>query len=315
MGSTYPPGAPSLSGDVLSINRFLKDMPWVLRALRTISDQMFISNRILRGQLFTPNGSIGYEQTESIYADRVPKPVGPSGEYPVTSISTGPASTANTVNWGQDAEITDADIRRLRYDAVNRNFRKLMNSHVLQVDSVALAAVASAVTQNTDALASWAATDGSAKILRDVMRAVAKILGLKQGYMPDTVLCGLDTFANVTSDDKLVAALAREYPGVDNAPVQQGMNSNFVKQIGGLTWVTSPNLPVTGKATVLDSTLLGSFVDEEAPDPGYVRGDNMIQVKTIRDDEHDLWRLRCRRIVVPIVQEPAAAWVINGVDA
>lgn len=313
---TFPPGPPSLSGDVLSINRFLKDTPWVLRTLRDIGDEMFVADKLLTGQLFTESGSIGYETSgESIYADRAPKAVPPGGEYPITPVSTGPASTANTVKWGNDSLIADESISRQKYDVVGRAFRKLMNSHVSTIDSVALSAITSAVTQNTDAIASWKASDGSAKILRDLMRAATSIIKLKQGYMPNAVFVEPDVFANIVSNDDLLKLLPREYPGVESTPVRQGLNSQLMRQIGGFTFITSPNHPVTGKALLLDTTVFGAFADEVLPETGYATGDNGLQVKSIRDEDTDGWRIRARRTTVPIVLEPAAAWLINGVNA
>jgi hypothetical protein len=314
MAVTYPPGFPSLSGDVLQINRFLKDPLWIARYLRTIEQQMFVADKILTGQQYTESGAVGYEQNENIFADRVPKAVQPGAEYPLTPISTGPAQMANTVKWGQDAQVTDEAINRGRFDAVRRSFRKLINSSVSKIDSIALSAVNSAVTQSTAVSGgAWSASDGSARILRDLMRTNSSLIKLKQGYMPDTVFVDLDTFANVTSDDKLVAMLAREMPGVNSSPVVAGMDSPLVKRIGGFTWVTSPNAPITGAATVLDSSLFGTFVDENLPAIGYVRAEGMTQVKTMRDDDNDQYRVRARRITVPLVLEPAAAWKITGV--
>lgn len=311
----YPPGAPTLSGDVLSINRFLKDTPWVLRALRDISNEQFVADKLLTAQFWTESGSLGYEQNESIYADRTPKPVPPGGEYPITPISTGPASTTNTVNWGNDALITDTAIRRFKYPVVQRSFRKLMNTHISTIDSIGLSAVVSAVTQNTNAIASWAGTGSTPQILRDLMRAATNIIKLKQGYMPNAVFVEPDVFANIVSDDNLMKLLPREYPGVESTPVRQGLNSMLMKQIGGFTFITSPNAPVTGKALMLDTTVFGGFTDERADDPGYVQGENGLQVKSIRDDETDGWRIRARRITVPVVLEPGAGWLINGVNA
>lgn len=311
----YPPGVPSLSGDVLSINRFLKETPWVARALRTVGDEQFVSDKLLTGQFFTESGSIGYEQNEGIYADRDPKAVPPGGEYPVTPISTGPASTANTVKWGNDSLITDEAIGRYRYNVVQRAFRKLMNSHIKTIDTIALSAIVSAVTQNTNAIASWATGGGTSKILRDVMRAVTSITNLKQGYMPNAVFVEPAVFANVVSDEELAKLLPREFPGVDSTPVRQGLNGMLMKQIGGLTWITSPNAPVTGKALVVDTTVLGGFADERLTSPDYVQTENGLQVQSIRDKDVDGWRIRARRITVPIVLEPGAGWLINGVNA
>lgn len=317
--TTFPPAPPTLSGDTLSINRFLKNPLWVMRALRTISEQMFISDKILTGQLWTESGSIGYAQTENIYADAAPQPVSPGADYPETTTGTGPASMANTVKWAQKSRITDEDISRSNYDVIKRKFTKLANSHVLQVDSVALAAVASAVTQSTAAIASWAGTGSTPFILRDIMRAHANILALKQGYMPDTVLVDLVAFANIVSDDKLAALLPREVPGVSSAPVLGGWSSPLMHRIGGFNFITSPNLPTNGTAYLLDSKVFGAFTDERVPGPGWVQSDDpgaqRIQVQTIRQEETDSWLVKCRRITVPIIVEPRAAWAITGVDA
>lgn len=310
----YPVAAPSLNGDVLSINRFLKDTPWVARALRTVGDEQFVSDKLLTGQFFTESGSIGYEQNESIYADRAPKAVPPGGEYPITPISTGPASTANVVKWGNDALLTDELISRQRYNVVERSFRKLMNSHIQTIDSVALSAIVSAVSQNTDAIASWKASSG-VKILRDVMRAITSIINLKQGYMPNAVFVEPAVFANVVSDDELMKLLPREFPGVQAAPVTQGLNGSLMRQIGGLMWITSPNAPVSGKALVVDTTVFGAFADERLNSPDYVQTENGLQVQSIRDKDVDGWRIRARRVTVPIVLEPGAGWLINGVNA
>lgn len=315
---TYPPGPPTISGDIISTNRFLKDTPLVARALRTIEQEQLVSDRLLTGQSYTESGSVQYEQDEGIYADREPRAIAPGGEYPLTPISAGEVQTAHTVKWGQDSEVTDESVNRRRNNPVRRALVKLANSSVLKIDGIATSAINSAVTQNTAAAAVW--VSGTPNILRDVLKAVAQLQKLKIGLMPDTVWVDLDVFAAVASDEKLMALFSREYPGVGNAPVQQGLDSPYVRRTGGLTWVTSPVAPISNAAMVLDSSRLGEFVDELLPAPGYVRATGpggrpvgMTQVKTIRDDDNDRWRVRARRITVPVVTEPRAAWKITGV--
>lgn len=318
--TTFPPAPPSLSGDTLSINRFLKDPLWVMRALRTISEQMFVSDKILTGQLWAPAGSIGYEQTENIYADAAPQAVSPGAAYPATTTGTGPANMASTVKWGQKSKISDESISRLNYDVVKRKFTKLANSHVKTIDSVALSAIASAVTQTTAAIEPWTGGSGAPSIMRDVMLAYANIIDLLQGYQPDVVFCDTLTFAYAVSDPTLLAMLPREVPGIGNAPAVSGWESQYMRRIGGFTWIASPNLPTsTQYAYLIDSKIFGSFVDERVPGPGWVQSDDpgasRIQVKTVRDEDTDSWDVFCRRITVPIIVEPHAAWAITGVGA
>ncbi len=317
---TYPPGPPSYNGDIRSVNRFLKDTPLVARAMRTIEQEQLVSDKLLKGQSYTESGAVEYEQDEGIYADREPKAIAPGGEYPLTPISAGAVQLASTVKWGQDAEITDESVNRRRNNPVRRALLKLVNSSVLKIDGVAMSAIASAVTQNTAASNVW--TSGTPNILRDVLKAQAQLLKLKIGLRPDTIWVDLDVFAAVASDEKLMALFAKELPGGSGAPVTAGLDSPFVKRVGGVTWVTSPVAPITGSAFLLDSERLGEFVDELLPAPGYVRATDgggrpvgMTQVKTIRDDDNDRWRVRARRITVPVITEPRAAWKITGVSS
>lgn len=262
---------------------------------------------LLTGRFDATGGSIRYETGESIYADRAPEQVAPGAEYPLTSISDGTEQVAKTAKWGRDSEITDEAIARRKMDPVNRALVKQVNQMVKTVDSVALAAIASQVTQTTAASASW--SSGSATILRDVLKAVAQIRALNEGFEPDTIVVDDMTWAMVMSDDKIAQLLKRE-DGL--APIYTG---DF-PQIAGLRFLPTPNLPVTGAAFVVDTTQLGGMADEKLGGPGYVSAGGSIpgvEVKTIRDDENDKYRLRSRRVTVPVVLEPRAAWKITGV--
>jgi hypothetical protein len=311
MAVTYPPVQPSLSGDVLTISRFLNSPTLVARRLRTLAEQRFIADVLLSGRIPTTSGSVLYETAETIYSDRAPMSVAPGAEYPLTPISTGTASLAKTVKWGNDAEVTDEAIARQLFNPVDKALTKLVNQTVKTVDGVAMSAINSAVTQYTAAIATW--TTGTPSILRDIARARGKIDALNQGYDPDYLVVDDATYANLISDPGVAALLRRENGA---APVYTGT----FPVIDGLTVLRSPSMTSAGTssayALIVDSKALGSMVDENLGGPGYVASDGVgIQAKTIRDDETDKWRLRCRRVTVPIVQEPAAAWKITGVAA
>jgi hypothetical protein len=335
-----PPPFPTgnlTTGDLYTISRYLNDPTMVLRALRTIADQIFVGNKVLTGQFFTESGAIIYEQIESIFADRVPQGVAPGAEYPLTSVSTGPAEIASVIKWGLDTPITDEAISRQNFDVVSRAFIKIVNSMVQQIDSVVMSAVVASITQTQSAGAttpggSAAATaywDGSGtnkpNILRDVLMGEQQIRELKQGYNVDTVLCDLGTYALAISDPTLSLLLPREDAGsrgVSSQPVMEGLKTSLSTVLAGKTWLSTPNLPSTPYVALLDSTVFGAMVDERLPAPGYVGsqtdgsvnddGRSMIQVKTIREDKKDKWDIRCRRITTPIVIEPLAGVEITG---
>lgn len=308
MAYTYPAPAPTLSGDVETISRFLASPTLVSRQLRTLAQQRYISDSVLSQRFQVSGGAVLYETGESIFTADSPRAVAPLAEYPLTTAPTGAASVAKTVKWGQDTEVSDESVARQLMQPVTKALLKLVNQNVKFIDGIALAAIASAITATAAVIASWKTATAS-QMLTDVSQAKASILALNQGYMPDTVVL----------DD---ATWARAYAGFTSGgflPREQANNSAVSGQfavIDGMTFLPTPNLPTAGTIMVVDSAMLGGMADEDLGGPGYSSaGPPGVQGKTLRDDETDGWRLRMRRVTVPIVVEPAAGFVLTGAAA
>ncbi|ORL01559.1 phage major capsid protein [Prescottella equi] len=305
MSYTYPSPAPNINGDVLTISTFLKNPALVARRIRDLANERFIADAILTGRYEVVGGAIQYEQGESLYSDRPPKAIAPGGEYPLTSIGGGQSQIAKAEKWGQDSLVTDEAIVRQKMDPVNRGMTKQVNQMVKTVDSISLAAISSQVTQTIAATAAWD-TSGS-MILRDVLTTVAKITALNEGFVPDTLVVDDLTFAIVASDEKIAAMRAREDT---SNPVYSGS----FPIVGGLRMLPTPNLGMAKTAFVLDSTQLGGMADEKLGGPGYHSAGGVgVEAKTIRDEDNDQWKIRARRVTVPVVVEPKAAYKITGV--
>lgn len=305
MPYTYPPAGPSISGDTVSISRFLSNPTLVARRLRTLLEQRYISDTLLTGRFTVSGGAVTYETGESIFSGENPRAVAPGMEYPLVSPATGAASMAKTVKWGQDALVTDESIKRRQMDPVNRALTKLANQNVKYVDSVALSAINSAVTNSSNAAADWS-TATAAQILNDVLQAKAAITALNEGYDPDTIVVDDANHAYAMAAFATAGLMPRE--GANN-PILTGS----FPVIAGLRWLATPNLPAANKALVADSSQLGGMADEDLGGPGYVKAGGIgTEVKTIRDDENDQYRVRARRVTVPVVVEPAAArWIAS----
>lgn len=305
MSYTYPPAAPTLSGDVTTINRFLSSPTLVARRLRTLLEQRYIADALLTGRFQVSGGSIQYETGESIFTADDPRAVAPGGEYPLTTLGTGTASIAKTVKWGQDALVTDEAIKRQQMSPVNRALTKLANQNVKYVDSVAMAAIASAVTATQAAAADWSTADAE-QILTDALTARAQVIALDQGYDPDVIVV----------DDLNHAYAMAKFAAAGYFPRENGSSPVLTGEfpvIGGMRWLPTTHTVGANIALVADSTQLGGMADEDLGGPGYVKVDGVsTEVKTIRDDEDDQWRLRARRVTVPVVVEPAAARKITG---
>lgn len=306
MAYSYPPPPATLSGDIESISRFLQSPTQLNRYLRTIAQQRFVADTILGQRFQVVGGAVVYETGESIYAVDAPVAVNPGSEYPLTSAATGTASIASTVKWGSGTIIYDEAISRLNFQPVSRALLKLVNSNVKTVDSTALSAVGTAVTQNTAAGTGWS-TATAASMLKDVALAKANILALNQGYDPDTVLLDDLHWAYAFAAFTAGGFLPRETDSAN--PLLTGS----FPVIDGMRWLSSPNVPSSTTVMVLDSKMLGGMADENLGGPGFEGGGQLgVQGKTIRLDLVDGFQVNVRRVVVPVVQEPAAGWKITG---
>lgn len=305
MAITYPAPAPSIDGDQLTISTFLKNPALVARRIRTLADQRFIADALLTGRFTVVGGAIQYEQGESLYSDRAPQAIAPGSEYPLTSIGTGESQIAKTEKWGQDSLVTDESIARQKMDPVNRALAKQVNQMVRTVDSIAMSAINSQVTQTHAATAAW--DTSGATILRDVLVTVAKMNALNEGFTADTLVVDDLTFAIIASDEKIAGLRAREDK---SNPVYSG---DF-PVIGPCRVLPTPNLGMDKTAFLVDSTQLGGMGDEKLGGPGYHSAEGVgVEAKTIRDDDNDQWKIRARRVTVPVVLEPKAAYKIAGV--
>lgn len=303
---TYPPPAPTVSGDITSIHTLLQNPALIARRLRTLAEQRFIADALLTGRFDAVGGAIQYEQAESLYTERTPEAVRPGMEYPMTGLGLGPTQMAEVVKWGQDVPVTDEAIKRLKRNPVDRAFLKLVNQMVKHVDGIALSAIASAITQTTAAAALWSAATAK-QIFLDVGLAKANILALNQGYDPDTVVVD-----DVAWTYAMAAFVDAGYVPREQVSENPALTGDF-PVIEGMRWLASPNLPLATTATVLDSAQLGGMADEQLGGPGYAGAVAGIETKSIRDEKNDKYDLRARRVTVPIILEPGAGWEITGV--
>jgi hypothetical protein len=322
MPHIYPPAAPTISGDTLTISRFLNSPAAVMRRLRTLTENRFIADVILSGRFQVSGGSILYEQSESIFTAKAPEAVAPGSQYPMVAATPGTAALAAITKWGQDVPVTDEQIGRYGGRAAEVALIKIANYIIKQVDSVALAVIAAAVTGTRAAgqpggvgsARAWSVitsdpTTSSAPLL-DLMGAAAEIRALDQGYEPDIAVMNDMSLARVVGNAAVIAGLSRE-----NRESVTAAGIKAVQEIAGLIPLPTNNLPVASTAFVLDSTMLGGLGYERIPSPEY-QGDpaNGVESFSRRDPQAtDKWILRGRRPVVPIVQEPGAAFKITGV--
>lgn len=303
MSYSYPPVAPTFSGDNETISRFLNTPSLVARRVQELAQNRFIADVLLTGRTDVSGGAITYDVDEDLYTVRAISAVSPGGEYDLTTIANGTPQVAKVTKWGQDTIVSDEAVKRQNFGAVEKGLGKLTNTVVKKVDAISLSLIASAVTA-TQAVTSGAwSVSGTAAILRDIMLARAQVTALNKGYDPNVLVVDDITWAYLASDDKVMSARGRE----DSA---NSIYSGNFPTIAGLTVLPTPNIPGGSGAWLIDTNALGGIADEDLGG-GYI-GTN-VQSKVIREDTTDGWRLRARRVCVPYVTEPGAAIKITGI--
>jgi hypothetical protein len=298
---------PTLSGDNLTISRFLSDPTALQRRLRNFRDLRFVSDQVLTQRFRSSGGAVLYEQSEPFVSDRTVEQVGPGSEYPFANLPAGTAAVAAIAKWGQKVRLTDEEIARNRYAgaAVDRSLQKVVNSIISQVDSITMSAIGSALA-NTATTGIW--DGGTPKILNDILLAKMTIVQRNLGYNPDTLVISDRAYTFLMLDTVISNLWRRET--TDN-PVYTGK----VETIAGLKIIVTPNMVPATSAYVLDSTQLGGMADEMDGAPGYAVSDLAVEVQSIRLPGNDAWDLQGRRKTVPIVQETGAGQEITGVTS
>ena len=308
---TYPAAPATVGSDLTSIEvHHLMKTPTALRKrLETLLAQRFIADYLLAGRFQAIGGAILYETGEEIFPADSAEAITPGGAYPKTVLTAGELAAAKTVKWGLDAPVTDEAIARMMLSPVNRALRKLANGVVRDVDAVALAVVASTVTQtisvtntgtnyvNTGA---WSTDDA---IIEGVLAVKAKAEELNVGneFNYDTIVLKPTQFGKVAGKLLTGGLVPREQ--------QNAIVSGVIPDYMGLTWTTSTHVAFADPILV-DRDQLGGMADENIGGPGYTGLDGL-EVKSIRKDDTDSYLVRARRVTVPVVIEPLAGIIID----
>lgn len=304
MDVTFPPGFPTLTGDVLSVNRFLASPLLIERALRTLTEQRFISDVIFEGRATPSGGAIVYEQNESIFPDEAVEAIEPGADFPISTVSRGPAKTANVRKWGIASQVTLEATKRLLMNPVNRALLKLANGVVRQVDTNAMSALLNSSPQ-TLAGSAWAvAAVNSNIIVQQIMTAISMIVGLNQGYEPDTLVINDMSKVDILANQQIALMMAREQ--LSN-PIY---TNQFPTKVLGLDVLVTNNVAgfadtvASGARTafVLDRKVMGGMADEEP-----------LSNVSWWIPAKESWQLQAKRVTVPWVMEPNAVVQITAV--
>lgn len=298
---TYP--VPAIAGNAEDltpeqIHQLLGSKTAISRRVRTVADQRFISDALLKGRYSADGGTILYETGEPVFSEDELEVIAPGGEYPLGMVRAGAPSAVKVDKWGRDFPIFDESIKRRGIDPVNKAISQGVNGAIRQVDAASLGIIASAITAE-HASSAWTSAEA---IVAAVELAKAEGEESGEGHTFDTIVLKPTGYARVMALFLAAGLLPRESAN----PLTTGWPT-----VLDLTWLRSPHTP-TAAPLLVDTDELGGMGHESLGGPGYAQAGNGIETKVIRDDDTDGYRVRVRRVTVPVVTDPTAGILITG---
>ncbi len=301
MSYTYPVKHPTGTLTTAQLHLLLQNNKVIAKRVADLSQMKFIADWLLPARFDATGGGIFYETGEPLFATDSPEAVAPLGEYPLVVLDDGTVVSAKTDKWGLDTIISDEKIARQGRVYVDRGIVRVTNTVIRFIDQVAMAVIASRVS-STFASGTWDSAGAAVEALLTIQGDRAA-LGL--GLELDTIVLRPAQYAKVIGmliDDK---ALPRESG-------ETAIKGNLPVDALGLTWATTPNFQGSNPL-LLDRDQLGGMADEKLGGPNYASaGDHGVEVKSIRDEDAEAYKVRARRVTVPVVTEPLAGVQLTG---
>lgn len=276
----------------------------IARRLADITQMRFIADYLLQDRLDASAGGVFYETGEEAFAPGNSEIVEPAASYPKIILPEGAIAAARAVKRGLSTDVTDEKLAERGGAVATRALLKLANTVIRDVDTVAMAVIASVASST------FASPGGAWDSAGDVVRALMAIrttrgdLGL--GIDLNTVVLNGDDFATLVGMFINDGALPREAAG------NPAITGQIPLDLYGFNWVTSPYY--TGSNPLLvDREQLGGMADQNLNSPDWARyGESGVEGQTERKTGNDKWTVRARRVTVPVVLEPLAGVQITS---
>ena len=301
MGYTYPVKHPTGTLTTAQLHLLLQNNKVIAKRVADLSKMKFIADWLLQGRFDATGGGIFYETGEPVFAADNPEAISPLGEYPLVVLDDGTVVGAKTDKWGLDTMISDEKIARQGRFYVDRGILRVTNTVIRFIDQVAMAVIASRVS-STFTSGTW---DSAGAAVEALLTIQAERANLGIGLELDTIVLRPAQYAKVIGmliDDK---ALPRESG-------ETAIKGNLPVDALGLTWATTPNFQ-GANPLLLDRDNLGGMAAGKLGGPNYASaGDVGVEVKSIRDEDAEGYKVRARRVTVPVVTEPLAGVQLTG---
>lgn len=294
----YPPAAPTVSGNNITIDMFLRNPSRVQRVMQDLTSQRFIADTLYSSG-DAQGGAVIYDRVsqQDLFTERDVEEISPGSEFPNVGGWDPTPNVAKVAKRGGQVEITYEAVRRNNRDMVQRNLTKLRNTLVKKHDAIAV----NRILTDGDVLTGTAAavwTNSSADPFSDLAAAVSEIEQQDLGYNATICLINPQERLSLLTHKSIRDALPRE-----NVQVNPLLSGQLAGLAGIPQWIVSNRVPA-GTVIVANAGVVGSMRDEM---PLYTR--------IIDKQETETWIIQAARVSVPVITDPKAALVLTGVHS
>lgn len=158
----YPFGAPTVSGNSLTVDLMLKEPTRINRYISDIALKRFFADRIFRTSGDVKGGALIYNQltANDLFGTRPAQRVGPGDEFPEATFDRPEPKVAKVDKRGQKFRVTDEARDRNDLSAIETEGRKIGNGITRDLHAEAIALLEASVTETGAAVqvtgTSWA---------------------------------------------------------------------------------------------------------------------------------------------------------------
>lgn len=245
----------------LTVNAIVKDPLWIPERIVALTQNQFITDRILRDAGTPAGGAIAYRASSPIFADQQSAIVAEGTEIPVVTVSRGDLTSKPTAKHGLGLIITREMQSRNQLGEVDRQLNVVSNTIIRDIDGALFAVLQSAVTQTRVATAAWSSTS-AATIRRDInaarllvrQAALAAQANNWFGYDADTLVLNPVDESNLLDSPEFLALLFGQVNPSDIASLDG-------RTILDLTIMVSRAAP-QGTPLVVQRNTIGGYADE-----------------------------------------------------
>lgn len=293
MTLTYPAGAPSVAGTRLTVDRLLKS-PTVIAKRIITPNQNFLSDTLFRKG--TNQGTVLYNKAaqSDIYPSRGDvEQIEPGANFPMVDVEEGDQLVAVSTAFGAGYYVTDQAKSRNQTDVIAKGNRKVRNA-LLRQDAYRCIKAFNDNVPNENASAIWSSANFLA-LKEDILRGMAHVKALGLGYSINTIMVNPLVVTEILLAPELQTWSPRENKS------QNPLYSPSIQGLFGLNWIENEFADLT-KATLLETQTVGvNSVEKE------------YGVEVVREGLRKRDAVLADKWSVPVIDEPEAALVIDGV--